>query len=597
MALDLSQLTPDQLNSLGWLGGAQWGGSSPYSMAALQDPLGPMASNDADTKAAATIARRMRQQSPNVPPAPQADQTPDDSAFSTGAPPLFGSLAPSTSPLASSAGPVIASGAPPMPPAPPAAAPPLPPPQTIGPAPGMNNNAVLPPNSTPTIGNVPPQMIAPPPAAAVSPQAAPPQQQLAAGPSLLDKLGAGFANFGTGFRQGGLLGAIGGAVEGDTTGRRIDPIGQQNQTVDYLQRKGYAPDEARAIASNPDVLKAVLPAVMGMSTKEHVTIKDTLGNEIPLTFDQKSGRYFTADGQPYGANSGVGGTSAAAQLPMDVDPKSGRDEKFLAALSPTDRQAVIGVLNGDVNAQGRNMQKYLPLATRAEPGFSQQVYQSRLRTMNDFDPQGVSGKNVTAINTALGHIQGMYDTADKLGNLEVMPALNMPYNAIRSQLSPDFQKQSAAFRANAIGSSGELAKAFRSAGMSEADIQSWKNLFDINSSPATIKSAADAALHMLDTRVNAITDSYQRGMQMTGKQLPDLLSPQARAIHNRLLGIDQAPAPGAVAPTFAQPAPQQTAPQQQQPPAPPRVGEVQKGFRFVGGDPRDPSRWQKVNAQ
>jgi hypothetical protein len=554
MALDFSQLTPDQIASLGWLGTAQWGGSSaslpnnstPYSMAALQDPLGPQASNEADQKWANTIARRMRQQTPTVPP-PDGPE-PDTSAFATGASPIFGSLAPA-SPLSSSTGPVFAG-----PPAPPMAAPPLPPARTIGNAPNpinlpMTDGSTLPPNSTPTIGTAPPQMAGPP---ALTPsQGAPPQQQ-PADPSLLDKLGAGLANFGYGARAGGLFGAISGAIEGDTTGRRIDPIGQENQTINYLQRKGYAADEARAITSNPAVLQQILPATLGMSPKEHVTIKTAFGDEIPLTFDQKSGRYFTADGQPFGAGS-VNPASAAAAQPVNIDPKTGRDEQFLASLNPLDRAGVNGVLNGDMNAQSRNLQKYLPAAQRAEPGFQQQTYFTRLATMKDFAPQGTSGKNITAINTALGHIQQMYDTADQLGNLQHMPMLNTPYNAARSQLDPDFQKNVAAFRATAIGSSGELAKAFRSAGMSEKDINDWKNLFDEDSSPTTIKAAADQALHMLDTRLDAVADSYNRGMGLaSNKGGPDLLSPTARAIHDRILGGGGA-APGAA------PQPQQQA--------------------------------------
>jgi hypothetical protein len=225
---------------------------------------------------------------------------------------------------------------------------------------------------------------------------------------------------------------------------------------------------------------------------------------------------------------------------MEIDPSTGRDEKFLAALNPIDRAATLGVLNGDVNAQGRNMQRYLPYATRAEPSFNQQTYATRLKTQNDFAPQGVSGKNVTAINTALGHIDQMYNATDKLGNFQYFPILNTPYNAARGQLSPDYQNTVAGFKASAIGSSGELAKAFRAAGMSEQDIQAWQKQFDENSSPSTIKGSAEQALHMLDSRLDSIADSYNRGMNVgSQKSGPDLLSPTARAIHQRLLGGNQ----------------------------------------------------------
>jgi hypothetical protein len=172
--------------------------------------------------------------------------------------------------------------------------------------------------------------------------------------------------------------------------------------------------------------------------------------------------------------------------------------------------------------------------------------------MNDFAPQGVSGKNITAINTALGHIQQMYDSTDKLGNFQYFPSLNEPYNAIRGQISPDYQKTVAGFKAAAIGSSGELAKAFRAAGMSEQDIQAWQKQFDENSSPSTIKGSADQALHMLDSRLDSIADSYNRGMNLGAQKTgPDLLSPTARAIHERLIGGGQTAAQPSQAPAQA----------------------------------------------
>jgi hypothetical protein len=546
MALDPSQLTPDQLNSLGWLGTALWGGTpglaanspAPYSMASLQDPLGPQQSNDADQIAADAIARRMRRQSPSV-PAPDGPE-PDDSVFAKGTT-SFGSLSPwipAQSQFAASASPIVAGpGTPPTSSAPPMA-PPLPPPQTIKPTPAIFgslspasvDSAALPANSQPTSGVIAPPQIAPAPV----PQMQPAQQP--SDPSLLDKLGAGFANFGAGGRQGGLFGAITGAAQGLSTGQRIDPVGVQNQTAAFFQNKGFDQQTARFIASDPDLVKTLLPQMMGANPKDHVTIKDSLGNEIPLSYDPKSGRYFTADGQPFSAGAS-GATSAMAAQPVQIDPTTGRDEKFLAALNPLDRAATEGVLNGDMNAQGRNLQKYLPYAQRAEPGFQQQSYFTRLQTQKDFSPQGTSGKNITAINTALGHIDQMENAADGLGNFQTMPALNYPYNAIRGQFSPDYQQKVANFMATSIGSSGELAKAFRSAGMSEADIQNWQKLFNEDSSPSTIKGAADQALHMLDTRLDAVADSYNRGMGVSGNKAgPDLLSPQARAIHNRLIG-------------------------------------------------------------
>jgi hypothetical protein len=421
-------------------------------------------------------------------------------------------------------------------------------------APTLGNNVPLPqprPASAPdasALDNLYLSARGPQPVGVSAPTAPPVSSE--SSPSIGDRATAALANFVAGAHGGGLLGGLLGLGQGAATGERYDPIGINNQTVQALmQRPGMTPELARAIVSNPAIATQVIPQIFGAKQLQHVAIKDSLGNEIPLTFDPSSGRYRDtsgnvisggASGSPGSGLPGPLGAGSAANLPIEIDPRTGRDEKFLAALNPIDRAAVTGVLSGDVNAQGRNMQKYLPYATRAEPGFSQQTYTTRLKTQNDFAPQGVSGKNIVAINTALGHIQQMYDATDKLGNFEYAPVLNWPYNAIRGQVSPDYQKTVAGFKATAIGSSGELAKAFRAAGMSEQDIQAWQKQFNEDSSPATIKGSADQALHMLDSRLDSIADSYNRGMNIGAqKSGPDLLSPTARAIHERLIGGNQ----------------------------------------------------------
>ena len=464
-------------------------------------------------KLAAAMQQRMRTQSPLSAAAPD-DPAPDDAASFNDRFGSFGSLSPT---LGNNV--------------------PLPQPR---PASAPGGTAAIPSNALDNLylsaqGAQPAQPAQPP--------------QGSQGGSLLDRIGTGLNN------NSNLLLALGAGFAGARSlGQGMQqafsnaaPIAQQNQTAQALIKRGVDPDLARSMASNPDIMKQVIPQFFGAKQLQHVSIKDLLGNEIPLTFDPSTGRYRDTSGNVISGSGGSGppgsgisspfGSGSAASLSMEIDPSTGRDEKFLAALNPVDRASVIGVLNGDVNAQGRNMQRYLPYAARAEPGFSQQTYATRLKTQNDFAPQGVSGKNITAINTALGHIQQMYDATDKLGNFQYMPALNVPYNAVRGQLDPDYQKTVAGFKASAIGSSGELAKAFRAAGMSEQDIQAWQKQFDENSSPATIKGSADQALHMLDLRLDLIADSYNRGMNLGAQKTgPDLLSPTARAIHERLLG-------------------------------------------------------------
>jgi hypothetical protein len=103
-----------------------------------------------------------------------------------------------------------------------------------------------------------PQASAP---SAPMPQAAPPQPapqapQQPQEPGFGDRLMAGFQNFAN---ARGPLQALAGGVQGLATGNA-----QANQTAQFLVSKGIDPAMAKTIVSDPVMLRAVLPQVMGM---------------------------------------------------------------------------------------------------------------------------------------------------------------------------------------------------------------------------------------------------------------------------------------------------------------------------------------------
>ncbi len=436
---------------------------------------------------------------------------------------------------------------------------------------GPGTVPALPPPITVTDRSLPPEMpmASPPPAAPPPGGATPPPgpdvpsgslfdrllkiadrvgKGIDAHPNTLAALAAGIGgapNWATGFgRAASLLPAAGATDRAQ---------GAYNETVRVLMAKGYSQDQAIAIAGNPAVAQQILVSQFGGRQLQHVTIKDSLGNDIPMTFDPVTGRYRDMAGNLVGGAgapgaAGVGGLGGPASMPPNIDPRTGRDEAFLASLNPTDRAATVAILNGDVSAAGRNMQRYLPYAARAEPGFNQQTYATRLRTMSDFAPNGVSGKNLTAINTALGHLDRLNSSIDSLGNFTYAPGLNSPYNAMRGQTSADYQGRAATFNADADAVAAEMAKVFRSTGMSEADINRWRQSFSADSSPATLRAAVGEAMHLIDSRLDAIGDSYRRGMSLSGSAVPSMLTPDAQRIHDRLA------AGGAPSSTSRQPA-------------------------------------------
>jgi hypothetical protein len=129
---------------------------------------------------------------------------------------------------------------------------------------------------------------------------------------LFDRLSAAAHNFRP--RQGIIPGLFDVAT-GLTSGRRLDPAGQtqqtQNQTVAALQSRGLAPDVAEAVARNPDLMRQVAAQLFGPKQFQHVVVRDAQGNVVPLTFDAASGQYRDANGNPL---------SAGALAPRAVPP-------------------------------------------------------------------------------------------------------------------------------------------------------------------------------------------------------------------------------------------------------------------------------------
>lgn len=90
-----------------------------------------------------------------------------------------------------------------------------------------------------------------------------PMQQAPSGPSIGDRLMAGFQGF---VNSGGPLPALGNLVSGLVTGQRSDPAGarQQQMMMTYaaLKARGVSDADARAAVTNPEFMKAILPSAV-----------------------------------------------------------------------------------------------------------------------------------------------------------------------------------------------------------------------------------------------------------------------------------------------------------------------------------------------
>lgn len=128
----------------------------------------------------------------------------------------------------------------------------------------------------------------PPQQPAVLSQAAPQQRSGVQEP-------AGRLPFSASRTFGQSLQDFGGALQGNDVPDRAEEAAKNNETFNFLMRKGLSQDDARAVVQNPDLMKQVLPALLAPKTQKigpGEVLIDGRGNKI---FDNSEASKPTTD--------------------------------------------------------------------------------------------------------------------------------------------------------------------------------------------------------------------------------------------------------------------------------------------------------------
>lgn len=169
-------------------------------------------------------------------------------------------------------------------------------------------------------------------------------------------------------------------------------------------------------------------------------------------------------------------------------------------------------------------QRMISLVSQYDPSFDAVNYNSRNSTRRDFT-SGKSAQNITALNTVIGHMGSLLDTAKTLNNTSFVP-LNRAINSAETEMGDPRYRQFDLAR-NAV--SDELARVFRQTGMSDTEVGQWKENLNNAMSYDQIKGVIGQGLHLLDSRLQAIGEQYNRGMG-TSSDPVKLLSPKSQQI-------------------------------------------------------------------
>lgn len=175
-------------------------------------------------------------------------------------------------------------------------------------------------------------------------------------------------------------------------------------------------------------------------------------------------------------------------------------------------------------------QKMITMVSQYDPTFDAVNYNARSQTRKGFT-SGVEGRNVTAINTAIGHLNDLSDAADGLDN-----SAFTPYNTISNYLinkagDPRVQRFESA--KNAV--IDELSRVFKGSQTSEQDINRWRTTLEASNSPEQLHGVIDQMVSLLGSRISALGEQYDKGMGTTEQGL-NLLTTKSRMLLDRLHG-------------------------------------------------------------
>lgn len=366
-----------------------------------------------------------------------------------------------------------------------------------------------------------------PPQGPPAPPQAPPQpsvfQQIMAG------IGNGINNNGNALLAGGgamISGGLGHGLSAMAAAAPLDIMarrerqGNEAQAATYraLIKAGHSEADAVAGAQNPEILKTLVakPTWGAIGT-------DALGNP-KYGFINPIQQSITIPGGGAAAG-GLSGIPEGLQGPALME--------WFKKNDPVTAAGIQGIIDGDINAGSRNLQKLLPVAKLVDPTLNQADFQSRAKTRIDATT-GRTAREIRALNTSTSHANDLFELIDKLGMSGTLPALINPAStAIRGQFSPEFQKLKGLYDSKAEALAGELPKAFNGGQTAEGDRAKYRVMLDINKSPAEKKAAVQSLMELMQGRLGAIADTYNQGMG-TAREGVHFLSPENQTIFNRL---------------------------------------------------------------
>ena len=301
--------------------------------------------------------------------------------------------------------------------------------------------------------------------------------------------------------------------------------GQDLQTASY-DPSGNA-GMAAAVQINPEpFIKQMAesqyntPKTTQLQTKT-VNVTDMDGTTTPTeaVFDPSRNRWLEAN-----TNQPITGKISPYSPTTDTN-LSDADRKRLTPLA----KAVIegrATPSAVTSARGGDRQKLSLVTAELDPNFDLSLAPQRIATRKDFSSAGKSGQSLSSLNTALGHLDRMYENGQALDNTDLQ--LWNKYKNLAFKQTGNAKVDRLLADRDAVTS--ELGRVFQTTGVvTQEERNEFRARLSEASSPEQIKSVADEWINLLKSRTDTFKSNWDQTMSGVETPVP-IINKKTKAI-------------------------------------------------------------------